>query len=174
MNELDKNQDLLDMLLKDWQRERPDLDSSSMEVVGRILYLGKKIEKQTSLALREFGIYYTDLDVLATLRRVGDPYELSPTELRKSVLITSGAMTALLDRLKKMGLLYRKTDPNDGRVSLAVLSEKGKNLIDLAIKSRFESAELVLSNLNPEEKKQLALHLKKLVLSLENQRGDTA
>ena len=163
------NEDLLDQLLDDWKRERPDLDASSMKVVGRILFLGKKIEKQTSQALLEYGIYYTDLDVLATLRRMGPPYRLSPTALRKSVLITSGAMTALLDRLEKMGMLYREVDSKDARVHLAILSEKGKKLIDQAIESRFDAAEAIVANLSDLEKTQLADHLKKLVLSLSSE-----
>ncbi len=164
-----KEMDLLDELINDWKRERPDLDASAMNVVGRILFLGKKIEKQTSLALQEYGIYYTDLDVLATLRRAGKPYQLSPTQLRKSVLITSGAMTALLDRLEKMELLYRLPDPRDGRVSLAVLSDKGKNIIDKAIASRFKAAESNLLNLSKSERTQLAGLLKKIAVSIEKQ-----
>ncbi len=164
-----KETDLLDELINDWKRERPDLDASAMNVVGRILFLGKKIEKQTSLALQEYGIYYTDLDVLATLRRAGKPYQLSPTQLRKSVLITSGAMTALLDRLEKMRLLYRLPDPRDGRVSLAVLSDKGKKIIDKAIASRFKAAESNLLNLSKSERAQLAGLLKKIAVSIEKQ-----
>ncbi|UII74515.1 MarR family transcriptional regulator [Flagellimonas sp. HMM57] len=160
-----KETDLLDELIIDWERERPDLDASAMNVVGRILFLGKKIEKQTSLALQEYGIYYTDLDVLATLRRAGEPYQLSPTQLRKSVLITSGAMTALLDRLEKMELLYRLPDPKDGRVSLAVLSNQGRKIIDKAIAVRFKAAESNLLNLNKSERKQLAELLKKITVS---------
>ncbi|SNY94666.1 MarR family winged helix-turn-helix transcriptional regulator [Flagellimonas pacifica] len=164
-----KETDLLDELIVDWKRERPDLDASAMNVVGRILFLGKKFEKQTSLALQEYGIYYTDLDVLATLRRSGKPFQLTPTQLRKSVLITSGAMTALLDRLEKMGLLFRLPDPKDGRVSLAVLSNKGRRVIDRAISSRFRAAESNLLGLNKSDREQLTQLLKKIIVSMEKQ-----
>ncbi|MEO1487772.1 MAG: MarR family transcriptional regulator, partial [Bacteroidota bacterium] len=102
--------DIIDTLISDWKTERPELDASAMSIVGRILSLGKILEKRASSALCDIGICYTDLDVLATLRRSGAPYALTPTELMQSVLITSGAMTALLDRLTKLELIYRAVD----------------------------------------------------------------
>ena len=134
---LEKN-DIIDTLIKEWKQERPELDASAMEVVGRILKLGKLLEKRVGSALKESGIYYTDLDVLATLRRSGKPFELTPKELMKSVLITSGAMTALLDRLAKLNLIYRAPDPKDGRIKRAGLTKKGVKVIDQAIEKRFK------------------------------------
>ena len=160
--------DLLDDLIADWARERPDLDASPMHVVGRILQLGKKLEKRAGNALKESQIYYTDLDVLATLRRSGKPYELTPTELRKSVLITSGAMTALLDRLKKLGLIYRIPNPKDGRVSSAGLTEKGVKVIDEAIELRFEEASAAVEVFSEVEKQQFGNLLKKMLASLKS------
>jgi DNA-binding MarR family transcriptional regulator len=52
---------------------------------------------------------------LATLQRSGAPYRLSPTALRKSVLLTSGAMTACLNRLEQCGLISRNPDDGDRR-----------------------------------------------------------
>lgn len=163
---LHKN-DLLDKLIEDWEKERPDLDASAMNIVGRILMLGKILEKRASNVLRENQIHYTDLDVLATLRRSGKPYELSPTQLRKSVLITSGAMTALLDRLEKSKLLERRPDPNDGRVKLARLTRKGKSTIDKAIAIRFEEATSAIAILTKREKESLSKLLKKVLGDLQ-------
>lgn len=160
-------QDLLDNLIGDWKIERPDLDASAMNIVGRILMLGKILEKRASKALSKNKIYYTDLDVLATLRRSGKPYQLSPTQLRKSVLITSGAMTALLDRLEKIKLLDRLPDPNDGRVTLARLTRKGKSIIDQAIEVRFEEATSAIKILTKREKATLAKLLKKVLGDLQ-------
>jgi DNA-binding MarR family transcriptional regulator len=163
---INKN-DLLDNLINDWKRERPNLDASAMHIVGRIMQLGKKLEKQASNALSSSNIYYTDLDVLATLRRSGIPYQLSPTQLRKSVLITSGAMTALLNRLEKIDLIYRLPDPKDGRVSTAALTKKGVKVINSAIVSRFEVAESAIRVFKKEERKQFARLLKKMLISIE-------
>lgn len=159
--------DLIDELIDDWKRERPDLDASAMEVIGRILQLGKLLEKRASNTLADYNIHYTDLDVLATLRRSGAPYQLSPSQLRKSVLVTSGAMTALLFRLEKMGLLSRKPDPEDGRKKLAVLTPSGKQLIDQAIETRFAEAGTAVGMFSKEEQEQFYRLLKKMVLVLE-------
>lgn len=114
----------------------------------------------------EFEIHYTDLDVLATLRRSGSPFELSPKELMQSVLITSGAMTALLDRLTKLGLIYRSPDAMDGRVKKAGLTEKGKDIIDRAIKIRFNEAKDSIACLTKKEKEAFLPLLKKLMGTL--------
>ena len=157
--------DIIDSLINDWQKERPELDGQAMHIVGRILKLGKTLEKRASLSLSDCGIHYTDLDVLATLRRSGAPYELAPKELMKSVLITSGAMTALLDRLTKLELIYRSPDSIDGRIKRAGLTKKGVELIDDAIEIRFEEAKNSLNILTKKEQKQLIPLLKKLMSS---------
>jgi len=155
--------DILDHLISDWNREEPELDASAMQIVGRILQLGKKLEKRAGSALRDTGIYYTDLDVLATLRRSGSPYQLTPTQLYKSVLVTSGAMTALLDRLEKMKLVYRSPSPGDGRVKMAALTEEGVRVIDAAIQLRFQEAQGAVEIFSSEEKMQLRSLLKKML-----------
>lgn len=160
--------DIVDVLVSDWKKERPDLDSSVMHVVGRLLKLGKILEKSAGKSLIDCDIYYTDLDVLATLRRSGEPYILSPKELMESILLTSGAMTALLDRLTKMNLIYRASDSKDGRIKLACLSDKGKNVIDKAIVIRFNEAKESTDMLNHDEKIILSELLKKMLLNLNN------
>ncbi len=162
-----KDKDLIDALIADWNIERPDLDVDAMQIVGRVMKLGKIFENRASLALKENRIYYTDLDVLATLRRSGKPYQLTPKQLMESVVITSGAMTALLNRLTKLELIYRAADENDGRISLAGLTEKGKKIIDEAIKKRFDEAKNSIQILNKKEQEDLSILLKKLLIELD-------
>ena len=159
--------DLIDSLINEWQQERPQLDSSAMEIVGRILKLSKILEKSASKALSSYGIHYTDLDVLATIKRSGNPYELTPSQLIKSVLITSGAMTALLNRLTKLELIYRSQDSKDGRIKLVGLTPKGSKLIDKAIETRFNEAKDSISVLNKKENTELSALLKKLLISMD-------
>lgn len=161
--------DIIDKLISEWKQERPDLDASAMQIVGRILKLGKLLEKRASTALKESGIHYTDLDVLATLRRSGKPYELTPKELMQSVLITSGAMTALLDRLTKLNLVYRSADKKDGRIKRAGLTKKGVKIIDRAIEVRFEEASESIMALSNSEKENLSALLKKVMHALNSE-----
>ena len=159
--------DRIDCLIAEWQVERPDLDAAAMAVVGRLLSIGRQLEARANAALRPLGLHYTDLDVLATLRRGGKPYRRTPTQLRASVLITSGAMTACLDRLEMNGLIARVADPDDRRSSAAELTIEGRRRIDTAIRVRFEEAAEALSDLSASERTRLAALLKKLGLGLD-------
>lgn len=148
-------EDVVDHLLRDWERERPDLDASAMAVVGRLLHIGGLLQSRANERLRDYGIGYTELDVLATLRRSGTPYRLSPTVLRKSVLLTSGAMTACLNRLEQRQLILRTPDDIDRRSLMASLTDRGLKLIDEAIESHFSAAAEAVGGLKPDERAEL-------------------
>ena len=156
--------DLVAELLNDWSRERPDLDAGAMGIVGRVIRLGGELRSSASHALRPFDLHYTDFDVLATLRRSGHPYRLTPTELRRAVLLTSGAMTASLGRLERKGLLTRSDDPSDGRVRAVVLTEEGLQLVDQAVVARFEDAARAIEGLRASDRKTLERLLRDLSL----------
>lgn len=160
--------DRIDRLLADWQAERPELDAAAMAIVGRLLSIGRQLEARANAALKPLGLHYTDLDVMATLRRSGKPYRLTPTQLRDSVLITSGAMTACLDRLEGNGLIARVASPSDRRSSAAELTPSGRKLIDKAIVVRFREAADAVLGLSDSERVRLAALLKKLGHSLGN------
>ncbi|AJP72111.1 MarR family transcriptional regulator [Sphingomonas hengshuiensis] len=160
-------EDVVDQLLRDWARERPDLDASAMAVVGRVLHLGGTLQGRAGEWLRVHGIGYTELDVLATLRRSGAPYCLNPTALRKSVLLSSGAMTACLNRLEQRGLIGRSPDDRDRRVLLASLTDRGRALIDDAIADHFREAERAVGGLDRGERAELSRLLRKLRLQLD-------
>jgi DNA-binding MarR family transcriptional regulator len=163
----DLSEDVVDHLLDDWGRERPDLDASAMAVVGRLLHVGALVQTRADQRLRGHGISYTELDVLATLRRSGAPYRLSPTALRRSVLLTSGAMTACLNRLEQRGLIRRSPDAADRRSLLATLTAEGVRLIDDAITAHFAEADRMILGLAPVERAELARLLRKVRLQLE-------
>ncbi len=163
------SRDLLDELIADWAQERPELDASAMGIVGRLIQLGRSLEKSAATALNSFDLHYTDLDVLATLRRKGAPYCLTPTQLRESVILTSGAMTASIDRLEAKGLIVRTADVSDRRVRAVKLTTKGKSLINRAIVARFDEAAARTEPLKTTERKQLEQLLRKLVLAYQGQ-----
>lgn len=165
---MNKKIDLIDKLIADWNLECPELNVDAMHVVGRIIKLGKQFEKRAGERLKQVGIHYTDLDVLASLRRSGSPYQLSPKQLMTSVLLTSGAMTALLNRLTKLELIYRIPDKTDGRIILAALTDKGKLLIDEAIKLRFDEAKNSIKFLSQNEFENLSFLLRKVMVYIDN------
>lgn len=159
--------DPIDRLIGQWNRERPELDASPMAVVGRILRLSGLLERSVEDALRPFGLSLWQFDVLATLRRTGAPYRLSPTELMKEVMLSSGAMTNRIDRLDAMGLVQRQPEPSDRRSVQVALTAKGKRLIDRAIIVRFEEAASTIGALGSHERQSLERSLKKLLQAVE-------
>jgi len=153
--------DLIDLLIMEWGQERPRTRPRAMQVVGRIIRLGRRFEEDVARMLRPYGVAYSDFDVLATLRRAGAPFERSPTELQRTVLLTSGAMTACLSRLEQGGLISRAAGRTDRRRVSARLSPAGHDLVEQLIDRRFGLAQAVLAGLSPDERGQLEALLRK-------------
>ncbi len=165
--------DLVDQLIEDWQREAPTLDTSGMAIVGRVVQLGRLLEQRVQAKLKPYGLIYTDFDLLATLRRTGGEYCLTPTELRQSVLLTSGAMTAALDRLEGMGLIERVRNKSDRRSMSARLTPAGLALLDKVVQIRFDDANDMITGLSDDEAATTADVLRRLLLSVRSE-GETA
>ncbi|MDX1294095.1 MAG: MarR family transcriptional regulator [Hyphomonas sp.] len=139
--------DLVDAVVSDFATERPDLDPLAIETACRLIYVGRNMEIRAAEVLRPFGMNYTDLDVLSTLRRSGPPYELAPADLIHAAMITSGAMTACLNRLEKEGMVVRRVSPKDRRGRIVRLTRKGRTLIDKALEARFGDMKQLVSAL---------------------------
>lgn len=161
--------DLVDKILEQWQRERPDLDASPMGVIGRMARLAKHLDRSIQGTVSEFGLNLGEFDVLATLLRSGHPYQLSPTELFNALMVSSGTMTHRIDRLERAELVKRIPDPSDRRGTLIALTDKGLSLIEQAIEAHVANAHHILSVLEESECESLTLLLRKLLLSFEPQ-----
>ncbi|AFN57033.1 DNA-binding MarR family transcriptional regulator [Zymomonas mobilis] len=162
--------DHVDFVVAQWADVMPELDASSMEIFGRMIRVQKHLERLRSEALSHYGFKEGEFDVLATLRRLGSPYRLTPTELYRSLLITSGAMTNRLVRLESAGMIERIADSQDKRSSQVALTEKGKALIEQAVKTHTEVQNRVLAVLEPEQCQILAGLLKKILLNLSDEK----
>jgi DNA-binding MarR family transcriptional regulator len=161
------NSDPVDAILAQWQRERPDLDVSPMGVIGRIGRLAKHLERAIQETFAEFGLNVGEFDVLATLRRSGRPYQLSPTALFNTLMVTSGTMTHRIDQLERAGLVKRIPDPNDRRGALIMLTDQGFNLIETAVAAHVANEQQLLKALKKPEREALTQLLRKLLLSFE-------
>src|SRR5919198_6684207 len=108
-------------VLEQWQREAPELDRSPMGVVGRISRLAQLLQGELESVFAQHGVTGGEFDVLASLRRAGRPYRLTPTELSKALMVTSGGMTKRLAALEERELIRREPDPNDRRSTAVAL-----------------------------------------------------
>lgn len=150
--------------IEQWQRERPDLDVSPMGVIGRLNEASSLIARdRLAPVFARFGLQSGEFDVLATLRRSGAPYALTPTELYEATMVTSGAMTARLDRLEKAGLIQRAPHPSDRRGVVVQLTEKGRELTDEALTAHVANEHEILAGLTREDREMLARLLEKLI-----------
>ncbi|MFZ0030738.1 MAG: MarR family transcriptional regulator [Candidatus Cybelea sp.] len=159
-------QDRIDRILAQWKRERPDLDTRAMGLVGRIQRAAAALRPRLDDTHGLSGLQGESFDVLASLRRSGRPYQLSPTQLYREMMLTSGAMTNRIDGLEKAGLVLRRPDPQDRRGTLVRLTAKGKALIDTATTGHVANEQRLLAVLSEREQRQLAELLRKLLLSL--------
>jgi DNA-binding MarR family transcriptional regulator len=148
--------DGVDRITEQWQHERPDLDTTAMAVFGRIFRLSRIAGDEVERAYAQFGIGRAEFDVLATLRRAGEPYELSPGALAASMMLSTGGTTARLDRLEKSGLAERRPSPTDRRGVLVRLTPEGRDIVDRALSAGLARQQSLLSHLSPDEQRRLA------------------
>jgi DNA-binding MarR family transcriptional regulator len=163
----DEGQDAVDVIVDQWRRERPDLDPSAKEVTGRIVRLASLFQQAYSRTFEPLGLNDGDYGVLAPLRRAGVPHQLTPTELAKHRMMTSGGMTAALDRLERKGLVERVPNPDDRRGSLVRLTAAGLGAIDEAMKQHVLTEQRLVSSLEEQEQAQLRLLLRKLLRAVD-------
>jgi DNA-binding MarR family transcriptional regulator len=159
--------DWVDQIVAQWQRERPDLDLLPMEVIGRLGGAATLISRDRLAPLfAAHGLQVGEFDVIATLRRAGKPYRLTPTALYESLMMSSGGMTARLDRLEKAGLVERRPNPEDRRGTLVGLTKKGLALVEKLVGMHVDNERRVLACLTRAEQKDLNRLLAKLLAGL--------
>ncbi len=159
--------DAVDRITDQWRHERPDLDPAPMGVIGRISRIGALVQRELDQVFAEHDLTGADFDVLATLRRAGAPYRLTPGELSRSTMVTTGGMTKRLDRLEATGLIRREPDPRDRRGKLIALTAKGRDLVDHAVEAHLRNEERLLAGLSGPKRRELAGLLRELLSSLD-------
>ena len=153
--------DNLDHIRERWAQEMPELDTSSMALIGRLQQVNKYMSQAMSQTFRRHGLTDAAFDVLATLLRSGPPYTLTPAQLLEQLLVTSGSMTSRLISLEKQGLIQRKVNAEDKRSRQVVLTKKGHGIIKRAMKRHVETQDTLLQSLSEKEKAQLTELLKR-------------
>ncbi|MFF9352460.1 MarR family winged helix-turn-helix transcriptional regulator [Streptomyces sp. NPDC014734] len=139
----------------EWARERPDVDVSPQGVIGRLHRLAGLLTEQLCLVYRRYGLNEGEFDVLAALRRAGDPFERAPGELATFTMVTTGAMTKRIDRLERNGLVTRRRSAEDGRGRVVALTPAGQELFDRAFADHMRNERRILDELDPDEAARL-------------------
>lgn len=159
--------DQVDRILAQWRQERPDLDVGPMGVIGRLKRLADHLAQELAHIYKAHGLTAASFDVLATLRRSGAPYVLTPSALISWTMVTSGTMTNRLDRLEEGGLIERRPNPDDGRGSVVALTGKGFALIDKVVSEHVANQHRLLERLPAPLRAQFDEGLKTWLASFE-------
>ena len=163
---MEREPDHVGRIMAQWRTERPDLDVSPQGVIGRLHRIGARLTEELVAEYSRFGLSEGDFDVLATLRRSGAPYELTPGELVASTMVTSGAISKRVDRLVEQGLATRRVGEHDARGRVIGLTPKGRELIDQAFTAHMANEHRLLAGLSDLERTRLAGLLETLGRSL--------
>ncbi len=165
---LRQDKDAVDVIVEQWRRERPDLDPAAKHLTGRVIRLASLFQNAYTEAFAPLGLSEGDYGVLVTLRRTGAPHRLTPSDLARSQMMTSGGMTAAIDRLERRGLVRRLPNPNDRRGSLVELTDEGRTAVDRAMELHAAAESQLVGSLTATERRTLEQLLRKLVLSVDD------
>ena len=145
--------DAIDRVVEQWAKEKPELETEPMAMMGRIMRIAKYMETQVAGLHKKYDMKLGEFDVLATLRRSGKPYRLTPSELIGSMMLTSGAMTNRLDKLEAKGLISREHSKEDRRSVSVKLTKDGLVLIDEMMTEHVEMQKKLVKSLSASQKK---------------------
>jgi DNA-binding MarR family transcriptional regulator len=158
-------EDAVDRIVHEWNRERPQLDVSVTHLLQRISRIYLLQSASFATVFERYGMTFGEFEVLAALLRSGPPYQMSPTQLVGAVVLSSGAMTNRIDRVEALGLVERRPDPSDRRGTLVALTTEGRNTVDAAVVAHLANEERLLIALSSAERGTLARLLRKLLIS---------
>lgn len=158
--------DAVDRITQQWRTIRPDLDSSAIEIVGRLSRLSRLIDRELDANFAAHGIESWMYDVMATLYRTGPPHELTPGDLVRQSMVTTGAITNRIDRLVERGLVRRERSTVDRRSVVVGLTEAGRALVEQVAPGHLATEEAILAALTDKQRTQLVRLLRTLTLDL--------
>ncbi|HCX84507.1 MAG TPA: MarR family transcriptional regulator [Micrococcales bacterium] len=140
--------DEVDAITAAWHAQLPTLDVEPMHVFSRLHRLAHHIESMRAATFAQHDLTMWQFDVLAALRRAGEPYELTPGRLVAQTHVSSGTMTNRIDRLAERGLVDRRGSNDDRRIVLVRLTPAGRAAVDAAVSDLVTRERAVLAALD--------------------------
>lgn len=161
-----ERRDHLDLIVEQWSGVWPDVDTKSMAVIGRILRVALYLQREIERELSNFDLALPEFNLLAALRR-STPPRVSPSELSRLLIISSGGVVKQIDRLEHDGLVRRIPHPTDGRGLLVELTSAGRRLFDKAMRAHIANEQHLLSTVDESDRDHLSDVLRGLLITLE-------
>lgn len=154
--------DPVDAYLAQWATERPGLDVSPMAIIGRVSRLANVLQARLDEVFAEHELQSWEFDVMATLVRSGAPHELTPGQLDRSMMISSGTTTHRIAKLEQRGFVTRRRDEEDGRVVRVRLTDAGRDVFDAALVAHLDNERKILEPLATKDRDDLLNGLRAL------------
>ncbi|MFW0796313.1 MarR family transcriptional regulator [Gordonia sp. CPCC 205515] len=155
-------------IVRGWARSRPDLDTSGLEVFGRLHRSYLLYRAEINAGFECYGINEAGFDVLASLRRAEPHYRRTAGDLAKQTLVTTGGLSLRVNRLEVAGLVVRERDAADARVVYVRLTDDGRRLVDEVADAHFETLSTMLGSVPAGSRRQLVELLHGLERSLQD------
>lgn len=164
----------MDAMTDAWRREVPEFERLQSEFIRRTARLEQLLEEALSECLLPWNLTKTDFNVLSILRTAGAPYELRPTDIRNRLLLTSGGVSNILNRLERLGLAERVRDGDDRRISWVRLTDAGIEVIEEAMRAWSAVQDQMFAGLDSQLARQASDTLRKILLVLGDREPATA
>ena len=152
---MSEERDHVDLVIAQWATERPDLDVTPTGVIGRLHRVAMRLTDELVETFQRFGLGEGEFDVLATLRRSGPPFEMTPGELGRATMVSSGAVSKRVDRCVQQGWVSRRTSDADGRSRVVALTRSGRELIDEAFTAHIANEHRLVAPLTQRQREAL-------------------
>ena len=174
--------DDIDQIQQEWLLTRPDLPLRSIGVITRIWRIAKLLSDDRRHTMNQLGMEPAIRDLLANLRRSGDPYRLRVSQLAVRCRVSKSAITQRVVRAEAAGLVQsmragavsvdkvKDLAPTDGRDQRAVwieLTPQGKEFVETTIETLLHHEDSLIDKLGDEEIADLSSILRRLLHLLE-------
>ncbi|MET0990599.1 MAG: MarR family transcriptional regulator [Glaciihabitans sp.] len=165
MHNSDHEQDSIDRIREGWQALRPDMDTSAIGTIGRVIRIARHVTLLSDHVLAEFGISRGEFDVLSAVRRAATP--LTPSELARGLVTSNASITKRMVALETLGLAVRERGAGDRRVVRVRLTEEGIAVIDRAVPAQLAFERELDGQLSPDERESFEGTLRTVLADLE-------
>ncbi|EDZ3766691.1 MarR family transcriptional regulator [Salmonella enterica] len=165
--------DFVDNLIQEWLDAFPSLNLSGLPVIARIVRMSHYISQFVDSNLARYNLNVGEFEVLAALARNPDR-QLSPKELQKKILISSGGLSNRINRLEEKKYIVRIPDPSDRRGVIVRITAEGRKLTLEAVVTHVAIEEALIQGLDIEDREQLAGLLKKLIKSQKSELNENS
>ena len=154
-------------------RVRENQEESAVRLFRALLRAGMAVGGEVRPLFHEHGITPPQWDVLQALAAAG-PGGMMLSDIGQRLLVSCGNITGLVDRLEEAGLVERSDDPQDRRVVLAALTERGREVHD-QVRPEYRARVLAqLGSWEPERQAELTETLERLAAEVLAKRATSA